>query len=38
MAKVNFLNEAVSFQEATFLNFVAMHIIKPENEDTLHRE
>ena len=40
MAKVNFLNQAESFirQKATILNFMVMHIRKPENKGTLVRE
>ena len=38
MAKVNFLNQFV-FQKAAFLNFMVMHIRKPENlEEWILRE
>ena len=39
MAKVNFLNqESHLCQKDTFLNFMVIHIRKPENEGTLFRE
>ena len=40
MVKVNFLNQAECHlcQKATFLNFMVMYIIKPENENTLFKE
>ena len=40
MAKVNLLFKPnwVICQKATFLNFMAMRIRKPENEDTWFRE
>ena len=39
MAKVDFLNKLRHLcEKATVLNFMVMHIRKPENEGTLFRE
>ena len=38
MTKVNFSNQAESFMSESYINFMVMHIIKPENEGHIFGE
>ena len=38
MTKVNFSNQAESFMSESYINFMVMYIIKPENEGHIFGE